>query len=410
MNTLKWVLLILCAFASGVCLMRYLVADPQVMSLYIVLLLASIGLLVWIAWSTLTGWQVLWGVLLAIVFFGAGYLVSTRLYLNQSEERVLPEITRSPEEPGDGHVAVLYYTHGEPQAYSPWPWLETFHELDKDRATFIPWPFRPFFFYNLRRYYLELGGSAHVKVHQIMLHSLIQSIPEEKRQNIRFYQAFLDNPPRPDEMAIQAINEGASKLVVLPVFLTKSSHTLAGEEQINSLGLDQFNLEVCFGEPLWETTALQQMFVERSNRHLFGTPKEKTGILLVGHGQPDDWDRLYPTQTEQENVFREKVRERLIQDGYLPENVVLAWMEFKEPAVTEGMEALLDQDVELILVYSASISADSIHSDIQVPEEVHKANIPDDVKVVNMGPWGNSPLVIEAIRQRLLECTPELDQ
>lgn len=408
MKTLAWVLSILFALSCGVFLMLYLVADPQKMSLYLLLTTGAFILGILVIARSFHGWQYLWVGLLMIVFISTGYLVATRVYLNQTEERTLPEITRSLESPGDGHVAVLYFTHGEPQAYSPWPWLETFHELDKDKATFIPWPFRPFFFLNLRHYYLEIGGSAHVKVHQIMLHSLIQSFPEETRQKIRFYQAFLDNPPRPDEMTIQAINDGASKLVVLPVFLTESSHTLAGEEQISALNLDQYNLEVCLGKPLWETQSLQQMFVARSNTHLFGTPKEKTGILLVGHGQPEDWDRIYPTQTEQENFFREQVRQRLIQDGYKPENIVLAWMEFKEPKVPESMQELIAQGVELILVYSSSISADSIHSDIQVPEEVFKASIPPGVKVVNMGSWGNSTYVTDAIRQRLLECAPEL--
>jgi hypothetical protein len=64
--------------------------------------------------------------------------------------------------------------------------------------------------------------------------------------------------------------------------------------------------------------------------------------------------------------------------------------------------------VQRILVFSASISADSIHSDIQVPEAVHKANLPPAIEVVHLGAWGNSPLVIEAIRQRLLECAPSL--
>jgi sirohydrochlorin ferrochelatase len=130
------------------------------------------------------------------------------------------------------------------------------------------------------------------------------------------------------------------------------------------------------------------------------------GILLVGHGQPDDWDAIYPTQTEQENKFRNQVRERLIQAGYLPDNVLLAWMEFKTPKITPAVAQLAARGVERILVFSASISADSIHSDIQVPESVEAAHLPENIQVVNMGAWGNSPLVIEALRQRIIECQP----
>jgi protoheme ferro-lyase len=85
-------------------------------------------------------------------------------------------------------------------------------------------------------------------------------------------------------------------------------------------------------------------------------------------------------------------------------------MEFKQPAISECVKNLLNNGVERILVFSASISADSIHSDIQVPEAVHQVNIPEGVKVVNLGAWGNDPLVIESIRQKIIACEPSLDE
>jgi sirohydrochlorin ferrochelatase len=211
-------------------------------------------------------------------------------------------------------------------------------------------------------------------------------------------------------MAIQAVNEGASKLVVMPVFLTQSSHTQAGEEMIQALELEKRGIQVCYATPLWDAEPLRQMFVSRAAQNLEGVDKARVGVLLVGHGQPDDWDRTYPTQTEQETAFRSAVRELLIQDGYQPENIVLAWMEFKKPAIPEGVCSLLDNGVERILVFSASISADSIHSDIQVPEAVHKVAIPKGVEVVNLGAWGNDPFVIQAIRQKIVECEPGLGE
>ena len=81
-------------------------------------------------------------------------------------------------------------------------------------------------------------------------------------------------------------------------------------------------------------------------------------------------------------------------------------MEFKTPKITPAVTELAARGVERILVFSASISADSIHSDIQVPEAVEAAHLPENIQVVNMGAWGNSPLVIEALRQRISECQP----
>ena len=401
---IPWLISSTLAILCGIFFLAFLVASPLHMSIYLALLVAVLFCWWLFARRSLHGKDWLKAGALFVVLFVTGYLVSTLIYLSRSEPGELPVITRLPSDPGDGHTAILYYTHGEPPAYSPWPWIETFHELDSDKASFIPWPFRPFFLSTVRQYYLEFGGSAHNAVHKIMLHSLIQAMPEALDQGVHFYQAFLDSPPRPDEATIQAINEGANKLIVMPVFLTDSSHTIGGREQVESVEVERYGVEVCYAKPLWDTEALQQMFVARADAHLDGVEKSKVGILLIGHGQPQDWDAIYPTQTEQENLFRQQVRQRLIQAGYKPENIVLVWMDFKEPDVVEGVHELLENDIELILYFSASISANAIHSEIQVPKEIAHANVPAQIKLVNMGSWGNSPYVIEAIRQRILEC------
>jgi len=407
-NLKSWLFSALLSIGSGIFFLGYLVADPNKMSWSLALLMAAFILWIVLTWQNFKGRQVVASLVLFVGLFAASYLTATWIYLSQSEQRELPKITRSASDPGEGHTAILYYTHGEPPAYSPMPWIETFHELDSDKATFIPWPFRPSFLRGVRQYYLDSGGSPHNKVHEIMIHSLMFSMPDALQQGVRFYQAFLDSPPRPDEMAIQAINDGASKLIVMPVLLTDSSHTISGQEMIEAVEPKKYGVSVCYAKTLWNTEPLQEMFVLRANTHLDGTDQSKVGILLVGHGQPDDWDLIYPTQTEQEDAFRVQVRERLIQAGYKPENIVLAWMSFKEPDVPQGVQSLLAQDVEHILYFSASISADAIHSVIQVPQEVDKANVPSDVKLTNLGAWGNSPLVIDAIRQRILECDPSL--
>lgn len=401
-----WILTAVLAVACSAFFLAYLVAPPMQMGWALTALIALLIFWGYLAWRNFRRWKIAAGAALFLLLFGAGYLGATRLYLAQSEAGDLPAITRPEGDAGDGHTAILYFTHGEPPAYSPMPWIETFHELDHDQVSFVPWPFRPFFLSNVRREYLLIGGSAHNKVHQIMLHSLILSMPEEAARGVRFYQAFLDSPPRPDEMAIQAINDGASKLIVVPVFLTDSSHTIAGFEMVEALDIPKYGVSVCLGKPLWDTPALQQMFVARADAHLEGVEKANVGILLVGHGQPEDWDAFYPTQTEQEDLFRNQVRQRLIQAGYLPQNILLAWMEFKSPKITPAVQQLAEQGVQRILVFSASISADSIHSDIQVPESVEAAHLPENIQVVNMGAWGNSPLVVEAIRQRISECQP----
>ena len=101
-----------------------------------------------------------------------------QLSLRKRKQRELPDLVRK--DGGDGHTAILYFTHGEPPGYSAQPWIETIRELDHDNVPFVPWLFRPFFFNTVRREYSEAGGSAHNKLHKAFFDTLRRSLPEEE--------------------------------------------------------------------------------------------------------------------------------------------------------------------------------------------------------------------------------------
>ena len=145
------------------------------------------------------------------------------------------------------------------------------------------------------------------------------------------------------------------------------------------------------------------MFVARANENIGDTDKGKVGVLLVGHGQPDEWDVQWPTETEQETAFRQEVLNLFVEDGYDERNLSLAWMEFKEPQPAEKVEEFFQNGIEKLVFYSAAISADSIHSQYDVPEMVDEADIPEDIPILNLGAWNDDPLVIKAIKKKIDE-------
>jgi len=401
---IAWFLLVaVLAAMLGWSAVMYLTASPLVMTAYAVLSVSlSIVLLVMVL-TRFAGWRKLGAAGLLLAAFAGGWLVTNALFLAQEEHRVLPELNPPPQTARD-HVAVVYLTHGEPPGYSPMPWVETMKEMDADKAPFIPVPFRPFFFNAFRGEYLKVGGSPHNYIHETMLNSVEKIFRQAGDTNTRFYIAFLDSNPRPDEAVLRAINNGASRVVLANVFLTISSHTQAGQEMVEDLNLDAVGVPVCYSEPLWDSDALKQMFINRANANLNGSDKANVGVLLVGHGQPREWDAIYPTQTEQELAFREDLVERFVADGYTRENVRLAWMEFKEPNTPDVAAELGARGLEKIFVFSASISASSLHSLYDTPEAVRGAGIPAGTQVINLGAWNDDPLVIQAIREKIDRC------
>lgn len=172
-----------------------------------------------------------------------------------------------------------------------------------------------FFFHQLRKKYLKVGKSDHRRMHAQMHRSLERAFRAEGDTTTRFYLSFLDDNPRPDAAAIQALNEGASKIIVSEVFLTISNHTAEGEELIKALSVEDYGIPIEYTGPLYDSQTLMSMFVHRANEHTGDAEKAKVGILLVGHGQPDEWDVEWPTETEHEIGFRQDVLDLLEQDG-----------------------------------------------------------------------------------------------
>lgn len=337
----------------------------------------------------------------AVAFFFIGYLVNAKIFLSQKESFHAREITRDPKIPG-GHTAIVYFTHGEPETYNPIGWLNQFREFDEQGVKFVPFVARPVFIYMLRKKYLQVGKSNHRQGHINMLKKVEEAYRQEGDSTTKFYISFLDDYPKPDDAVIQALNEGADKIVVVTVFLTVSNHTAEGRKLVEQLDCkNRYGVDIRFTDPLWNSKTLMEAFIDKIDQRLGGTPKEKIAVALIGHGQPVEWDKEWPTLTEQEINFRERIIEMLITDGFRKENLGIAWMAFKEPKPVDLMENFVNNGVEKIFYFAASISADAIHSQSDIPELVNKYPFPENIEVINLGAWNAHPLVIRAIKERI---------
>jgi hypothetical protein len=392
---------IVLAFSVGVLLVNYMTVHPLQMSLFLGLTLLAFFLLLAVLAAGFARRQLLLAVPLALALIVAGWAAMNYRFLSREEEDNLPAITRSKDDPGLGHTAVIYLTHGERPTYDPTSWINTFREFDEDGVPFVPYLARPFFFRGLRDAYLRVGRSEHRQMHQRMIQRLEDRFRVEGDTSTRFYLSFLDDEPGPAEATIEALNDGASRIVVSLVFLTVSNHTAEGLAQVEEVDPEAYGVPVQVTAPLWDSETLRRMFIARANRYLDGTPKNEAGVLLVGHGQPDEWDVEFPTETEQEAAFRQEVLKLFARDGYESANLGSAWMEFKTPHPAPLVEEMAGRGLEKILYFSAAISADSIHSQYDVPALVEKARVPPGVALVNLGAWNDDELVIEAIKERI---------
>lgn len=401
-NILKWLLLTILAAFLGVLIVEYMTVHPLKMGAYL-LASAVVGFaIISLLARSFTGKRVLTiALIVTIVALLGGYIFRTERLLAREDSRPVPELTRSVGDPGDGHTAVIYFTHGEPETYDPIGWINQFNEFDEQEISFVPLIARPFFIFQLRNAYLKVGSSHHRQMHFQMLNSLESAYRQAGDETTRFYICFLDDDPRPDAAVINALNDGASHIIVSEVFLTISNHTAEGEELIKAIDVEAYGVTLEFTGPMYDSKTLRSMFVQRAGANIGETDVSKIGVLLVGHGQPDEWDVEWPTETEQETGFRMAVLEEFEQAGYRPENLSLAWMSFKEPKPASQVDQFAANGVEKIVFFSAAISADSIHSQYDIPALVYEADAAEKLPIINLGAWNDDPLVIRAIKEKI---------
>ena len=386
----------------GFFVVEYMTVHPLMMSSYL-LISAIVGFIIVVLLALgFKGKRLLpFALIVTVVAFLAGYVIRTETFLGRGDDRPLPELTREKGDPGDGHTAVVYFTHGEPETYDPIGWINQFNEFDEQGIPFVPLVARPFFVNELRNAYLKVGSSHHRQMHMQMLQSLEKAYRQEGDDTIKFYISFLDDNPRPDAAVIQALNDGASHIIVSEVFLTISNHTAEGEELIEAVDVEKYGATLNFTGPMFDSDTLRSMFVQRTTDHIGDTDPSKVGVLLVGHGQPDEWDVEWATETEQEMGFRQAVLNDFVESGFQPQNLSLAWMSFKEPKPAPKVEEFVKNGVEKVVFFSAAISADSIHSQYDIPELVHEAQVADDLPILNLGAWNDDPIVIQAIKEKI---------
>ena len=85
------------------------------------------------------------------------------------------------------------------------------------------------------------------------LHSLVL-----RRQTIDFILPSWIAIRDQDEMAINAINDGADRIILLPIFITISSHTQAGQEMLAALEPEKYGVLVQHGRATMEFSIIKR--------------------------------------------------------------------------------------------------------------------------------------------------------
>jgi protoheme ferro-lyase len=321
---------------------------------------------------------------------------------DRTPERVTP---REPDAPRK--TCVVYFTHGEPETYEPEPWVNMLFELDSTVDGFPPRPVWPFILGGIKKSFGVVGSSPHGRIHARTMDAVRAAVG---RPDVEWRLSFLDAEPALRNAVAEAASSGATDLVMLTVFLTDSDHTAEADDLDEAMGLTEAGIRIVRTPVLWDDPRLAEMVAGKVVRAAGDRDRSTVGVMLVGHGQPEEWDRTHPTETEQEVAFRAAIRELLLAEGFAPSRVSDGWMSFREPRVPKRVRELAASGATSVIGVPVTISADSLHSLHDTPKLVRKGARGTGLEVIDVGAWNTEDLLVDLLADRTRAALADLDE
>jgi sirohydrochlorin ferrochelatase len=280
------------------------------------------------------------------------------------------------------------------------------HELDSTVPGFPPKPDWPFILGGIKRSFAAVGRSPHGEIHAQTMAAVAQGVG---RDDVAWYLSFLDADPPLRTAVADAVRAGATDIALLTVFLTDSDHTAEADNLDGAMGLSRAGIRVVRTPVLWADSRLARMVSDKVLRAAGDRDRGTVGVMLVGHGQPEEWDVEHPTETQQEQAFRSAIRSMLLEAGFRSDLVSQAWMSFRDPKVPDRVRELAQRGARTVIGVPVTISADSLHSLHDTPKLVRRGARGTGLEVLDVGGWNTDPLLVDLLVDRAGQALAALD-
>jgi protoheme ferro-lyase len=135
---------------------------------------------------------------------------------------------------------------------------------------------------------------------------------------------------------------------------------------------------------------------------------DDTGVVLVGHGQPDSRAKRHPAYDERELSFLSRIRMTLLERGFDAESVRVAWADWNTPDVTSSVRHLAALGRNKVLVVPAVYPLDTLATRLDLEIALRQARVHERVSVVSLPSWRDDEAVIAELRTRVTDAVARL--
>jgi protoheme ferro-lyase len=304
-------------------------------------------------------------------------------------------------------TGIIMIGHGEPEVFEEELWAEALHEMFEElKRTGIEAPpdeAIPLMLPIIEGKYAAIGGRSR---HNEIIGKQSELIARTLHEHVVSYGFNEFTSPHFTDVTGQMIREGITRMVFVPMLMTDSSHTQEIKNKIECMNLQEQGVAWVMSKPLFYRPEPVQLVINKIMRAAGNTPPDKTGILLVSHGEPDQWALSSTINTkcnEQEKAFALSVKKGLIEKGFPGENIVRAFNEFTHPEIAEAAEGLAHNKIKKIIAAATFGNTDCIHVNYDIPAKVKESIDNAAVEIVCIDGWNEDPLLITAYCELIKE-------
>jgi len=401
--SVTWIWLLLAALVTGMTVTALLVVPRPGISL--AALLALLGASGMFVASRMTGmfYGAIEAWLLVSLFCIAGLLTGYRLAAALLS-RLAPVSRPFPlPSPSGSRPGVVLLHPSDPPRYDPRAVAAMIEPFASGHRGDIPAMAVPFVFATTRARYRVLGD---VSPATPLLSSLADRVADILTTRfpdvtVRMVQAI---PPDALTNTVAALAAtGCSRVAVVTI----GSPDIGPAEHCRTILEREAALEpsisIGFARSIWTDPALSDRLAERIAASWSTSGGDTSGVVLVGSGTPPG-DTEGPRRAEKaEHGFHQRVRAAVAERGVPSEHIREAWLDWREPDVTDAVRHLAALGCTQILVAPSTIAMPGVSTSPDLATAVSLARVPEGISVVTIPPWGDA----EGLAQTLADIAVE---
>lgn len=400
-----WGVLLLCGVGAGVCLVAYLVADPPLHRLYALaggLLVAFAGVAVaFLATFQGSGGVAAIAAAAVVAALVGGYWLAASYLPSLAPSSIAAPLERvTTSEP---RTAILAVVCAEATRYHLPSTLREIAALQQAAETEVPAGALPFLLASERARYGTAGGSDARPSVRRLLDAVCERLPETVLPPVASWCA---GEPTPEQALAHLVEAGSTRVVVLPLAVAPSVPMLQTLDRLSEMRTAAAGVQLVDMPYLDDLAPLDEHIADLVADVVGESDRSDIGAVLVGSGQPPEWDRAYPEGPDEETAFMQRVRLAMSERGFDAERIRLAWAEWREPDVADGVRHLAALGCPRVVVVPACEPFPTLSTALDIPHAIELARVDSDVRVELLPAWADEDLagmIASAIERTIAE-------